>query len=177
MDATQIKVGDKIRLRNGETHTVTDITTQEYSTYPVDVCWGSGEIAYTRGGLYWEDDEDPRDILEIIPAETSEETPISIPVGFKEAMGLTDEDYPVESPQDDIVVKPSHYTQFKIEPVTFVMENRLSFEIGNIVKYACRAGSKLYPGQDETQSRITDLEKVRRYAEMEINRLKGEDIL
>ena len=78
---------------------------------------------------------------------------------------------------DDIVVKPSHYTQFKIEPVTFVMENRLSFEIGNIVKYACRAGSKLYPGQDATQSRITDLEKVRRYAEMEINRLKGEEIL
>jgi len=35
----------------------------------------------------------------------------------------------------------------------------------------------LYPGQDETQSRITDLEKVRRYAEMEINRLKGEEIL
>lgn len=83
----------------------------------------------------------------------------------------------MDATQDDIVVKPSHYTQFKIEPVTFVMENRLSFEIGNIVKYACRAGSKLYPGQDETQSRITDLEKVRRYAEMEINRLKGEDIL
>ena len=79
--------------------------------------------------------------------------------------------------RDDIVVKPSHYTQFKIEPCTFIMEKRLSFEVGNMVKYACRAGSKLYPGQDATQSRITDLEKVRRYAEMEINRLKGEEIL
>jgi len=76
-----------------------------------------------------------------------------------------------------IVKHPKHYTQYHIEPVTFIMSNRLSFEIGNIVKYACRAGSKLYPDQDETQSRITDLEKVRRYAEMEINRLKGEPIL
>lgn len=76
-----------------------------------------------------------------------------------------------------IVNQPSHYTQYEIEPVTFIMVNRLSFEIGNIVKYACRAGSKLYPDMDYKESRITDLEKVRRYAEMEINRLKGEDIL
>lgn len=76
-----------------------------------------------------------------------------------------------------IVKHPPHYTQYKIEPVTFIMINRLSFEVGNMVKYACRAGSKLYPGQDETESRITDLRKVQRYAEMEINRLQGKDIL
>ena len=79
---------------------------------------------------------------------------------------------------DNTIVKhPPHYTQYKIEPVTFIMTNRLSFEVGNMVKYACRAGSKLYPGQDETESRITDLRKVQRYAEMEINRLQGKDIL
>jgi hypothetical protein len=78
---------------------------------------------------------------------------------------------------DDVVVKPSHYTQYKVEPVTFIMENRLSFEIGNIVKYACRAGHKMYPDQDYTQSRITDLRKVMRYAEMEINRLEGKEVL
>jgi hypothetical protein len=78
---------------------------------------------------------------------------------------------------EDIIREPSHYTQYEIEPVTFIMVNRLSFEIGNIVKYACRAGDKIYPGMDWNQSRITDLEKVRRYAEMEINRIKGEDIL
>ena len=77
----------------------------------------------------------------------------------------------------DIIKEPAHYTQYKIEPVTFIMENRLTFEIGNIVKYACRAGDKIYPGMDWNQSRITDLEKVRRYAEMEINRIKGEDVL
>jgi hypothetical protein len=78
---------------------------------------------------------------------------------------------------EDIIKEPSHYTQYEIEPVTFIMVNRLSFEIGNIVKYACRAGDKIYPGMDWNQSRITDLEKVRRYAEMEINRIKGKDIL
>ena len=78
---------------------------------------------------------------------------------------------------DPIVVRPSHYTQYKIEPVTFIMENRLSYESGNIVKYATRAGGKLYSGQDEVESRITDLRKVQRYAEMEINRLNGESIL
>jgi hypothetical protein len=153
MDTTKIKVGDKVRLRNGAVETVTELTLTGEDVYPVEVFWGTAEIAYTVDGLEWLHEQHDRDIVEIIPAETSEET------------------------TDDIVVKPSHYTQFKIEPVTFVMENRLSFEIGNIVKYACRAGSKLYPGQDETQSRITDLEKVRRYAEMEINRLKGEEIL
>ena len=63
---------------------------------------------------------------------------------------------------DDVVVKPSHYTQYKIEPVTFIMENRLSFEVGNMVKYACRAGHKMYPcllytspsPRDRTRSRM-----------------------
>ena len=155
MDATKIKVGNKIRLRNGSVKRVTAVTFQDDDTsYPVTIYWGDGDKDYTEDGLFWEHNIHSLDILEIIPAEISE-----------------------EPPQDDIVVKPSHYTQYKIEPCTFIMENRLSFEVGNIVKYACRAGSKLYPGQDETQSRITDLEKVRRYAEMEINRLKGEDIL
>ena len=98
-----------------------------------------------------------------------------------------DDEYPSPDPaeaadevankEDSIVVSPTHYTKWAIEPVTFIMENRLSFEIGNIVKYALRAGSKLYDGMDATQSAIADLEKVRRYAEMRINQLKGEGIL
>ena len=79
----------------------------------------------------------------------------------------------------DIVKHPKHYTQYQIEPITFIMENDPEgrFAKGNIIKYVCRAGSKLYPGQDATQSEITDLEKVRRYAEMRINQLRGESIL
>tara|TARA_R110002124_G_scaffold70962_1_gene189995 strand:- start:351 stop:596 length:246 start_codon:yes stop_codon:yes gene_type:complete len=74
----------------------------------------------------------------------------------------------------DIVDQPEHYTRYKIEPATFIMRNGLPFHTGNIVKYAVRAGYKLYPNQDATDSEITDLQKVIRYAEMRINLLEGE---
>lgn len=92
----------------------------------------------------------------------------------------TNEEVDVEwevAPQPDIVAKPPHYTRFSIEPVTFIMKNGLRFEIGNIVKYACRAGHKVYDNQDATQSEITDLKKVIRYAEMRINQIEGKDVL
>lgn len=75
---------------------------------------------------------------------------------------------------DDHVVKPAHYAKWPIEPITFIMRNGFEFWRGNIVKYASRAGSKLYTGMDEVQSEITDLQKVIRYAEMRINQLNGE---
>lgn len=77
----------------------------------------------------------------------------------------------------DIINKPSHYARFSIEPVTFNMVNDMEFWRGNIVKYACRAGYKLYDGMDANKSEITDLRKVMRYAKMRINQLKGKDIL
>ena len=75
---------------------------------------------------------------------------------------------------EDIVTRPSHYTQYKIEPITFIMRNGLEFWRGNIIKYAARAGHKVYDGKDKTESEITDLHKVIRYAEMRINMLNGE---
>ena len=77
----------------------------------------------------------------------------------------------------DIINKPAHYTQYAIEPIEFIMRNDLPFQIGNIVKYSLRAGSKLYEGMDGRESEITDLGKVIRYAEMRIHQLKGESIL
>lgn len=77
----------------------------------------------------------------------------------------------------DIIKQPSHYARFTIEPVTFCMMNGLPFHTGNIVKYACRAGYKIYDGMDAHESEITDLRKVMRYAEMRINQLEGRDIL
>jgi hypothetical protein len=82
-----------------------------------------------------------------------------------------------KAPKDDIVCRPNHYAKYKIEPITFVMENDLPFHVGNIVKYAVRAGSKLYEGKDAVESEIIDLEKVRRYAEMRINQLKEKGVL
>ena len=77
----------------------------------------------------------------------------------------------------DRVNRPSHYAKWNIEPITFIMRNGMEFWRGNIIKYATRAGSKEYDGLDLRESEITDLEKVRRYAEMRINQLKGETIL
>lgn len=69
----------------------------------------------------------------------------------------------------DIIVRPSHYTSFEIEPITFIMRNRLDFATGNVIKYVCRAGRKQYEGMDLHQSRITDLRKARRYIDMLVN--------
>jgi hypothetical protein len=73
-----------------------------------------------------------------------------------------------------IVNRPAHYTKWAIEPITFIMRNKMEFWRGNIIKYGARAGSKMYDGLDAVESEIADLEKVRRYAEMRINELNGE---
>ena len=78
---------------------------------------------------------------------------------------------------ESIVEHPPHYTRYEVEPIEFILRNNLDFCTGNICKYALRAGHKTYSGMDATESAITDLEKVRRYAEMRINMLKGGDIL
>jgi hypothetical protein len=80
----------------------------------------------------------------------------------------------IETVGGDLVNKPSHYTRYPIEPVTFIMRNDLPFHVGNIVKYAVRAGYKVYPDMDKAESEVTDLKKVIRYAEMRINLLEGE---
>lgn len=66
------------------------------------------------------------------------------------------------------VVRPSHYTQYKIEPITFIMENDLPFWMGNVIKYVMRARSK---------NGAEDLRKAIRYIEMELNRMEGKDEL
>lgn len=78
---------------------------------------------------------------------------------------------------DDIIVRPAHYTRWKIEPITFIMRNGMEFWRANIIKYVCRAGFKSYDGKDAVESEITDLKKVIRYAEMRINQLQGEATL
>lgn len=77
----------------------------------------------------------------------------------------------------DHVVRPSHYARFLIEPIEFIMRNKLPFWLGNVIKYGCRAGHKLYEGMDAKQSEITDLKKMIRYTEMRINELEGKDTL
>ena len=77
----------------------------------------------------------------------------------------------------EIVEQPSHYSRWAIEPITFIMMNDFSFWRGNIIKYASRAGFKMYEGMSQSESEITDLKKVIRYCEMRINQIEGKEIL
>lgn len=77
----------------------------------------------------------------------------------------------------DIVKQPPHYVRWKIQPIVFLMENNVTGHVFNIVKYAMRAGFKLYPNMDATQSEIKDFEKVIDYAEKRIRQLQGKPIV
>jgi hypothetical protein len=78
---------------------------------------------------------------------------------------------------EDIVKEPEHYARWSIEPITYIMRNGFEFWRGNIIKYASRAGFKMYEGKTQVESEIIDLEKVIRYSEMRINLLNGKEKL
>ena len=54
-------------------------------------------------------------------------------------------------------ISPKHYSQFKIEPFTFINENELGFAEGNVVKYVCRWRDK---------GGVDDLKKAIRYLQL-----------
>lgn len=81
--------------------------------------------------------------------------------------GFGDED--VWNETVDMVHQPPHYAGLRVEPKRFIVPNEFEFCIGNIVKYASRAGRKLYPGLTAAESEIKDLEKAIEYAEMRID--------
>lgn len=68
----------------------------------------------------------------------------------------------VEFITNDPVNKPAHYTDSKIEVITFINDKKLNFELGNAVKYICRAGKK------DPSKYIEDLEKAIWYIKHEI---------
>jgi len=59
----------------------------------------------------------------------------------------------------------THYKKMKIQPSKFVIENKLLFPEGNVIKYICR-----HPYKDGKQ----DLEKAIHFIEMIIERDYGE---
>lgn len=61
---------------------------------------------------------------------------------------------------------PSHY-QGSIQSIDLINAQNLNFNLGNVVKYVCRAGKK----QGETN--LKDLNKALDYINYEIKRLKG----
>lgn len=60
---------------------------------------------------------------------------------------------------------PPHY-QGSIQPIDLINAQDLNFNLGNVVKYACRAGKK------QGENILTDLEKAKDYINFEIERVK-----
>lgn len=68
----------------------------------------------------------------------------------------------------DPVNHPPHYRQGKHEAIRVIQAWKLSFALGNVVKYICRAGLK------DPSKTIEDLEKAQWYLKEEIEYLKSE---
>lgn len=60
---------------------------------------------------------------------------------------------------------PSHY-QGSVQPIDLINAQDLNFNLGNVVKYVCRAGKK------EGENTLSDLEKAKNYINFEIERVK-----
>lgn len=64
------------------------------------------------------------------------------------------------------VFHPSHYTHGKYEAIDVIEDWKLNYNLGNVLKYVCRAGKK-----DDI---VQDLEKAKWYIDREINRIKSD---
>lgn len=64
----------------------------------------------------------------------------------------------------DPVNHPSHYTDGKIEVIDFIDDKKLSYCLGNAVKYIARAGKK------DPSKTIEDLQKAAWYINHEIEK-------
>lgn len=83
------------------------------------------------------------------------------------ALASTQMDVPIPPPShleyDGYGIKPmdirtqGHYTQFKIQPASFIAANNLGYFEGNVIKYVCRY--KLKNG-------VEDLNKAKHYLDM-----------
>lgn len=60
---------------------------------------------------------------------------------------------------------PSHYQRGSIEVWDFIVDQKLDYLSGNVVKYICRAGHKSY------ESELDDWLKVKAYVERKIKAL------
>ena len=59
---------------------------------------------------------------------------------------------------------PPHY-QGTIQPIDLINAQNLNFNLGNVVKYVCRAGKK------KGENVLSDLEKAQNYINYEIERV------
>lgn len=63
-------------------------------------------------------------------------------------------------------VSPNHYARWVIEPITFIMKNKIGYAVGNVIKYVLRYDAK---------NGLEDLKKARRYIDMIIEDEYGKE--
>lgn len=68
--------------------------------------------------------------------------------------------------ENDIINRPAHYTDGKIETIEFIEDKKLGFCLGNAIKYISRAGKK-----DPTKT-VEDLKKAIWYINRRIKELE-----
>ena len=73
----------------------------------------------------------------------------------------------VQKLDDNTTSTPTHY-QGTIQPIDLINAQNLNFNLGNVVKYVCRAGKK------QGENVLSDLEKAKNYINYEIERIKNE---
>tara|TARA_R110002074_G_scaffold146813_1_gene296961 strand:- start:155 stop:364 length:210 start_codon:yes stop_codon:yes gene_type:complete len=61
----------------------------------------------------------------------------------------------------DLIKEPPHYTQHEIEPIDFIIANKLDFCTGNVIKYLLRHTKK---------NGVQDLLKAKQYIDFIINK-------
>jgi len=57
-----------------------------------------------------------------------------------------------------------HYKEYKIQPIEFIVKNKLSFIQGCVIKYICRFDKK---------NGVEDLEKIKHYCDLQIQLLQN----
>lgn len=84
-------------------------------------------------------------------------------VGYSYEEHLLELVKPSESKED----KPKHYQTNSIDVIDLCNEYNINFNLGNVIKYCCRAGKK------ENESTLKDLKKAKDYLDRQIKYLEN----
>ena len=67
----------------------------------------------------------------------------------------------------DVINRPKHYVDSKIEVIDYIEDKKLGYCLGNAIKYISRAGKK------NPATEVEDLKKAKWYLERRIYELTG----
>ena len=71
----------------------------------------------------------------------------------------------------DFIKKPPHYFRYKIEPITFIMQNEIPYAEANAIKYLCRWKFK----HESRERQLEDLKKAKQYIDLLIEQETKKD--